>query len=83
MKDIIVPMWGMTMDDAVLLSWLKGVGDRVTQDEPVAEIETDKATGEVVSPDVGVLAEILVGAGEEVKPGQVIGRLQADGEAAS
>ncbi|WP_067465788.1 lipoyl domain-containing protein [Actinomadura macra] len=78
MTDITVPMWGMTMEDAVLIAWLKNVGDRVEQDEPVAEIETDKASGEIVSPETGTLAEILVQPDEEVKPGQVVGRLETD-----
>lgn len=78
MKDIVVPKWGMTMEEAVLLSWFKNVGDRVEQDEAVAEIETDKTTGEVTSQDSGTLIEIVVNPGEQIEPGQVIGRIRTD-----
>lgn len=76
MTDIIVPKWGMTMEEAVLVCWLKKVGDPVRQDEPVAEMETDKSAGEITSQQSGVLAEIVVGEGGQVEPGQVIGRLR-------
>jgi pyruvate/2-oxoglutarate dehydrogenase complex dihydrolipoamide acyltransferase (E2) component len=76
--DIIVPKWGMTMEDAVLSAWLKNIGDYVQQDEPVAEMETDKATGEIMSPASGTLIEVVVQVGGQIAPGQVIARLGED-----
>jgi pyruvate/2-oxoglutarate dehydrogenase complex dihydrolipoamide acyltransferase (E2) component len=80
MTEIIVPKWGLTMDEAVLTVWLKQPGDSVAQDESVAEVETDKATGEIVSPVAGVLLDVLVDAGAQVEPGQVIGRIAEPGD---
>lgn len=76
MIDVIVPTWGLTMDEAVLVDWLKQVGDVVAKGEPLAEIETDKTTAELESPASGVLRETTVAAGDSVEPGQVIGRIE-------
>lgn len=76
--DIVVPKWGDTMEEAVLVSWLKQVGDHVSQDEAVAEMETDKANGDIVALESGVLTEIVVPAGGQIEPGQVIGRLSPE-----
>ena len=65
----------MTMEEAVLVAWHKKVGDHVERDEPIAEMETDKANGEIMSQDSGTLIEIVVNVGEQIEPGQVIGRL--------
>lgn len=80
MKDVIVPKWGQTMDEAILVTWLKGVGDHVDANEGIAEIETDKANGYVESEEAGIICEILVEAGSLVEPGQVIARLTIDSE---
>lgn len=74
--DVVVPMWGMTMDSAVLNEWLKGEGDVVAVDDPLAEIETDKAVNELVSQVAGTLAELLVEPGAEVEPGQAVARIR-------
>jgi pyruvate/2-oxoglutarate dehydrogenase complex dihydrolipoamide acyltransferase (E2) component len=73
--DVVVPKWGLTMEDAEVLQWLKSVGDAVSEGEPILELETDKATGEVESPATGVLAEALVEPGQVVEPGQLLGRI--------
>jgi 2-oxoglutarate dehydrogenase E2 component (dihydrolipoamide succinyltransferase) len=59
-----------------VLRWLKQVGERVTQDEPLIELETDKVTVEVASPAAGVLREILKQEQEEIAPGELLGRLE-------
>jgi pyruvate/2-oxoglutarate dehydrogenase complex dihydrolipoamide acyltransferase (E2) component len=78
MIDVIVPKWGLTMEEADVLRWLKTVGDDVVEGEPILELETDKATGEVEAPASGVLAETLVQSGETVEPGQVVGRIRPE-----
>jgi len=60
---------------AVVRAWLKQVGDTVTKDEPLVELETDKVTTEVPSPADGVLAELLLESGAEAEPGALLGRL--------
>lgn len=73
---IHVPKWGMTMEDAIVVAWLKKVGDTVEAGEPLVELETDKITGEVESPATGVLSEVLVDEGAEVVVGDVIGMVE-------
>ena len=47
----------------------------MTEGEPILELETDKATGEVEAPASGVLAETLVEPGALVEPGQLVARI--------
>ena len=63
---IPMPKWGMTMQEGTVGSWLKAEGDRVEAGEEIVEIESDKAIQLVESPASGVLARILVTAGETV-----------------
>jgi pyruvate/2-oxoglutarate dehydrogenase complex dihydrolipoamide acyltransferase (E2) component len=77
-SDVVVPQWGLTMEDATLSSWLKQVGDRVEEGDPIAELETDKTNNELESPFSGTVVELLVDEGAEVVPGQVIARLSDD-----
>src|SRR5690349_5882039 len=65
-----------------ILRWLKQVGDRVTENEPLIEIETDKVTVEVAAPGSGVLREILRHEEEEITPGELLGWLDAEGKGA-
>lgn len=76
MQEIVVPKWGVTMDEARLMSWLKGVGDYVAVDEPVAEMETDKAAADIESQVAGRIVELLVEEGASVEPGQPIARVE-------
>lgn len=66
-----------------VLRWLKNIGEAVTENEPLIEIETDKVTVEIASPGTGVLREILKAEQEEISPGDVLGRLEANSAAAS
>ena len=63
---IPMPKWGMTMQEGTVGSWLKAEGDRVEAGEEIVEIESDKAIQLVESPASGILARILVTAGETV-----------------
>ncbi|MEM6531008.1 MAG: 2-oxo acid dehydrogenase subunit E2 [Myxococcota bacterium] len=63
-----------------LAGWMKKVGDAIGADEPIAEVATDKAVYEIVSPAAGTVREILAEAETEVSPGQVIARVEAHGE---
>lgn len=74
--EIQVPKWGVTMDEACLVVWLKKVGDEVAEDEPVAEMETDKAGAEIVSQVSGRIVELLVDEGAAVEAGQAIARVE-------
>src|SRR6476659_3508554 len=73
--EIKVPSVGESVTEGILSRWLKKDGDAVRADEPVVEMETDKATQEVVAPAAGTL-RIVVPAGETVQVGTVIGRVE-------
>jgi 2-oxoglutarate dehydrogenase E2 component (dihydrolipoamide succinyltransferase) len=74
--EIKVPMLPESVADALMLDWNKQVGDSVTRDEILVEVETDKVVLEVPAPEDGVLTEILVPAGETVLGEQVLARLE-------
>merc|ERR1739838_135688 len=59
------------------LRWIKDVGDSVGEDEPVAEVETDKTSVPVMSPVAGVITELLIEDGTTVNPGQKICSIEA------
>ena len=56
---VLLPQWGMGMSEGKIIKWLKAVGDTVAEDEPLAEIEAEKATETLESPATGILTEIL------------------------
>ena len=58
--------------------WLKGVGDTVSRGEPIAVIETDKATLDLEALQAGTIAEIVHAAGAEVLVGETIAYLETD-----
>jgi pyruvate dehydrogenase E2 component (dihydrolipoamide acetyltransferase) len=61
-----------TMEEGQLVQWLKSEGDEVSNGDVIAEIETDKATMELVARGDGVLRKIFVGAGGVAPVGSVI-----------
>jgi 2-oxoglutarate dehydrogenase E2 component (dihydrolipoamide succinyltransferase) len=70
--EIRLPQYGMTMHEATIVTWLKKVGDTIVEGEPIAELDTDKATVELPAPTSGTLSEIRVQAGETVEVLEVI-----------
>src|SRR3569833_535289 len=62
-----------------ILRWLKSVGESVSDNEPLIELETDKVTVEVPSPGSGTLREILKQEQDEIGPGELLGRIEAAG----
>ncbi len=73
--DVIVPIGQAEGTESVVSTWFKSVGDSVSENEPLLEISTDKVNMEVASPGTGRLVEILKTDGEQVEPGQVLGRV--------
>ena len=69
-----------TMEEGQVVRWLKGEGDAVAQGDILAEIETDKATMELVARGEGVLRKVLVGEGAAAPVGDVIAIIAAEGE---
>jgi pyruvate dehydrogenase E2 component (dihydrolipoamide acetyltransferase) len=69
---VIMPQMGESIYEGTITKWLKNVGDKVTCDEPLFEISTDKVDSEIASPADGVLAKILAPAGQTVQINAVI-----------
>jgi pyruvate dehydrogenase E2 component (dihydrolipoamide acetyltransferase) len=69
---VIMPKLSPTMEEGQISRWLKKEGDKVSMGEPLAEIDTDKATMEMQALANGVLLKILIGEGEAAPLGQLI-----------
>lgn len=69
---VIMPKLSPTMEEGQVSRWLKKEGDKVSMGEPLAEIDTDKATMEMQALSAGVLRKILVNEGESAPLGQPI-----------
>jgi 2-oxoglutarate dehydrogenase E2 component (dihydrolipoamide succinyltransferase) len=76
-KDLVVPTLGESVTEATVSKWLKQVGDSVKADEPVVELETDKVSVAVPSPETGILSEIKIQAGSTVNVGAILGSVGA------
>ncbi len=72
---IIVPTLGESITEATVSKWLKNQGEKVSADEPIVELETDKVNVEVPAPSNGVLEQIAVQEGETVNVGALLGMI--------
>jgi len=79
-REFKLPDVGEGLTEAEVVRWLVEPGDTVTEDQPVAEVETDKAVVEVPSPVNGTVAEIRAEEGEMVTVGEVIITFSVEGE---
>src|SRR5713101_8221856 len=69
---VVMPKLSPTMEEGQLSRWLKKEGDKVSMGEPLAEIDTDKATMEMQALSNGVLRKILISEGQSAPLGQPI-----------
>jgi pyruvate dehydrogenase E2 component (dihydrolipoamide acetyltransferase) len=81
LREFKLPDVGEGLTEAEIVGWLVEEGDTVSEDQPVAEAETDKAVVEVPSPVNGTVKEIRAEAGEMVPVGDVIIVFETEGEA--
>src|SRR2546423_8383081 len=79
--DVIMPQMGESIFEGTLTKWLKKPGDKVTRDEPLFEISTDKVDAEIPAPASGVLKEVKVAEGTTVQVNTVVGVIDAEGAA--
>ncbi len=77
-EKITVPTLGESVTEATVSKWLKSQGDKVTADEPIVELETDKVNVEVPAPSNGVLGSIQVKEGETVNVGSLLGTISSN-----
>ena len=78
-EKITVPTLGESVTEATVSKWLKSQGEKVSADEPLVELETDKVNVEVPSPISGVLGNITVKEGETVNVGSLLGTVDSSG----
>ena len=81
--EVKVPVFAESITEGTLLSWHKKVGDAVTRDETLVDIETDKVVLEVPAPQSGVLVEIVVQDGETVTSEQFLAKIDTEAAAAT
>ena len=74
--EVRVPTLGESMTEATIGRWFKSVGDAITQDEALLELETDKVTMEVPAPVSGTLVEVAAASGTTVEIGALLGRVE-------
>src|SRR5262245_66239978 len=80
--DVQIPTLGESVSEGVVVRWLRQNGERVAADEPLFELETDKASVEIPAPGPGVIT-ILAQEGATVHVGDVVARIDSDGAAAA
>jgi 2-oxoglutarate dehydrogenase E2 component (dihydrolipoamide succinyltransferase) len=76
--DVKAPELSESVQSGTLLDWRKQPGDVVQRDEALTDLETDKVILEVAAPVAGVLVEICLPAGSEVKAGDVLAWIDTD-----
>ena len=74
--EIKVPPLPESVSDATLITWHKAIGESVSRDENLVDLETDKVVLEVPAPLDGTISEIIINDGSVVKAGDVIAILQ-------
>ncbi len=77
-----MPRLGATMDEGVLLAWLKQEGEHVEEREPLFEVETDKAVVQVESPVAGVVERLIATVGAAVPVGEPVALVATAGAGA-
>ncbi|XP_031491849.1 dihydrolipoyllysine-residue succinyltransferase component of 2-oxoglutarate dehydrogenase complex 2, mitochondrial-like [Nymphaea colorata] len=81
--DAVVPYMGESITDGTLATFLKKPGDKVAIDETIAQVETDKVTIDVASPEAGTIQRFVAKKGDIVVPGTKIAIISKSGVAES
>lgn len=80
LQELTLPAISENVDSGEVIAVLVSVGDVVEKDQPVVELETDKAAFEVPSPQRGTITEIDVKPGQTVKVGETLAKLDTDAQ---
>lgn len=78
--EVLLPQWGMNMEDGLLVKWLVQEGDVVQSGQPLVEIETAKINSELESPVTGIVAHIMAKEGTTVDVGTLVAVIGEPGE---
>ena len=76
MVQILIPDLGEGIDKVKVVAWHAKVGDRVTMDDDIVELVTDKAVFNVPAPQAGILKAIKAQTGEEIPIDAVLGIIE-------
>ncbi|WP_086948352.1 dihydrolipoamide acetyltransferase family protein [Sphingobacterium sp. JB170] len=76
---LVLPKMGESVSEATITKWVKAIGERVEEDDTVAEVATDKVDSEVPAPVSGTLAKILFEPNQVVQVGEVIAWIEIEG----
>lgn len=80
--EMIMPKMGESVMEGTVLTWLKGVGESIDEDESLLEVATDKVDTEIPSTHAGVLKEILANEGDVVEVGSTIAIIEVEAASA-
>ncbi len=80
--DVVMPQMGESIFEGTITKWLKQPGDKITRDEPLFEISTDKVDAEIPAPASGVLKQIMAEAGKTVQVNAVVAVIDESGDGA-
>lgn len=78
---LLMPLLGEAVTDATVTKWIKSIGDKVEEYEPVLEVNTDKVDTEIPSPTSGMILAELAKEGDVVKVGAILAWIGQEGEA--
>lgn len=81
MNEIKIPELAESITEGTIAEWLVKEGDKIEKGDPVVELETDKVNVEVNSDYAGIITEIVRAEGDDVEVGDVIGKIDENGEA--
>lgn len=78
--EVVIPMLGVTIENGIIVEWLKNEGDSVQKGESLFVVEADKVVTEVESPVTGILAKIFLSVGQKVPVLTVVAIITEAGE---
>ncbi|MBP3038026.1 2-oxo acid dehydrogenase subunit E2 [Bacillaceae bacterium Marseille-Q3522] len=78
--EVVMPKFGMSMEEGTIVEWLKQKGDTVQKGDPLVTISTDKITNELESPESGVLLDVVLDVDETAEVGATIAFIGQEGE---
>jgi 2-oxoglutarate dehydrogenase E2 component (dihydrolipoamide succinyltransferase) len=78
--EIVMPKMGESIIEATITRWMKQPGDSIEEDEPIAEIATDKVDSEIPSPVEGTIKEVYFKEGDVVPVGKIIALIDLGGD---
>src|SRR6187549_3985207 len=80
--NLLMPKMGESVIEATILTWHKKVGDKVSENEIILEVATDKVDSEVPSPVSGVIKQLLHDVNETVAVGDPLAVIEVEGDVA-